>query len=126
MSPNPRTDFDPVTGKLVPVESIVFETEPTPEPDAPTAAKPSVLANPAALAPTGSKPGRLAFSDGFRSLLTGVGVFGALQIAVKVLEAAGQHPSLLGTHGTEIAAFSVSLAHLITSYMSDNTPRQLP
>jgi hypothetical protein len=101
-----RSDFDPVTGKLTPPKST-----------------PPVLANPAALAPTGSPPGKLSPADGFRTMLTGLSVYGLLQAFAHFLEFVGSSADLMPKYGPEIAAVAVSLYHLVTAIMADNTPR---
>jgi hypothetical protein len=101
-----RSDFDPVSGKLIPPKS-----------------PPPILTNPAALAPTGSPPGSLSPADGFRSMLTGLGLYGFLQAANHLLDFVGSSSYLFPRYGPEIAAVAVALAHLASAWMRDNTPR---
>lgn len=118
-------DFDPITGKLVDVSKLQAEQDATftGGESSQRIVSPSPMANPLALAPTGSPPGKWHAADVFRALMTLFASYGGLQLVVQALQFFGTHPSQLGKYGTEIAAVSMFVAHLIISRQADNTPR---
>lgn len=128
----PRTDFDELTGKLVPVSRLA--AAPEAEPFATPPVKEPFLANPLRLAPTGSGSGHVSRADFARSGVILASVYGLLQMAspmiLQVLNAVGPGGKPFVPHGDMLAdAFSacvaaaVAIAHVVMAFTSDNRPR---
>lgn len=105
-APTPARDFDEATGRLVEVGPY----------------KPPWLANPLALAPSGSLSGRFKAPDIARVLFFGLAVYGGLVAAAQAC-AALNIPYMLSPSGCIVAAVSMSLCLLGNAYSNDNTPR---